>query len=180
MMLCRRSDAQRSPIWSSARDPREKPSVLGRGLVGAVLALTLVFGMSGGPMKAAQPRSALVVRNDPGGKLSERVEQLNRIRLNGTQVRIESGYCNSACTMYLGLPNTCISRNVTFGFHGPMSQFYGMALPPDEFEHWSQVMASYYPSPLRDWYLREARYTTVGLRKVAGRTLIAMGVRECR
>ncbi|WP_417250034.1 hypothetical protein [Celeribacter sp.] len=142
--------------------------------------LTLTFGVIGATLHAAQPRSAMIVRNDPGGRLADRVAQIDRIRASGTAVRIEGGYCNSACTMYLGLPNTCVSRTATFGFHGPMSQFYGMALPPDEFEYWSRVMAAYYPEELRDWYLREARYTTIGMKTVSGQTLIRMGVRECR
>ncbi|WP_417241625.1 hypothetical protein [Celeribacter sp.] len=129
--------------------------------------------------QAAQARSVITIRNDPGGRLDTRINEINRIRQSGAQVRIVGGYCNSACTMYLGLPNTCVSRNVSFGFHGPMSQFYGMALPPDEFEYWSGVMASYYPGAIRSWYLQDARYVTVGLRSVSGRDLIRLGVREC-
>ncbi|WP_460273033.1 hypothetical protein [Celeribacter sp. ULVN23_4] len=129
---------------------------------------------------AGQTSRVIEVRNDPGGVLAERVREIERMRASGLQVRIVDGYCNSACTMYLGVPNSCISKNVSFGFHGPMSQFYGMALPPDDFEYWSGVMASYYPRAIQDWFLKEARFTTVGLIKVSGRELIKLGVRECR
>lgn len=128
---------------------------------------------------AGQTSRVIEVRNDPGGILAERVREIERIRASGVQVRIVDGYCNSACTMYLGVPNTCASEKVSFGFHGPMSQFYGMALPPDDFEYWSGVMASYYPRAIQDWFLKEARFTTVGLIKVSGRELIKLGVREC-
>lgn len=151
----------------------------------STVALTLVLavavvGSAPLDLEAAQPKRAITVRNDPGGSLSARVAQINQIRASGTQVRITGGYCNSACTMYLGLPQTCVSRNASFGFHGPMSQFFGVPLPPDQFEYWSQLMASYYPTPLRRWYLNKARYTTTGIEKVPGKTLIQMGVRECR
>ena len=128
---------------------------------------------------AIQSRGVLVVQNDPGGRLSDRVAQIQQIRASGTQVRITGGYCNSACTMYLGLPNTCISKRVSFGFHGPMSQFYGMALPRDQFEYWSGVMAAHYPSSIRGWFMNEARHTLVGLKTVSGRELVRLGVREC-
>lgn len=181
MTMCRMTDTgvprlRHGPV----RSVRSFLGSMNQGLVGALIALSLIIGLWGQMSEAAQPRSAMIVRNDPGGRLSDRVVEIDRIRSSGTPVRIEGGYCNSACTMYLGLPNTCVSRRASFGFHGPMSQFYGVALPPDQFEYWSQVMASYYPAQLRRWYLREARYTTVGLHKVSGRTLIRMGVRECR
>jgi hypothetical protein len=146
--------------------------------VGLSLAITGFIPLQGA-QAALRPR-VIEVQNDPGGELAVRVEEIQRLRASGSQVRIVSGYCNSACTMYLGLPNTCVNRNVSFGFHGPMSQFYGMALPPDDFEYWSGVMASYYPGAIRAWFLSEARYTTVGLIKVSGRELIGLGVRECQ
>ncbi len=130
--------------------------------------------------QAAQSQSAITIRNDSGGSLQLRINEINRLRQSGTQVRIVGDYCNSACTMYLGLPNTCVSRSVTFGFHGPMSQFYGVALAPDEFEYWSGIMASYYPQAVRSWYMHDARYTLVGLRSVSGSELIRLGVPECR
>lgn len=85
----------------------------------------------------------------------------------------------SACTMYLDLSNMCVSRNVTFGFHGPSSKYYGVALPPAEFERWSRVMANHYPQPLRNWYMQTGRNITVGFYKMSGRDLIRMGIPEC-
>lgn len=81
--------------------------------------------------------------------------------------------------MYLGLGSTCVAPNTVFGFHGPSSRMYGISLPPDVFEHWSSVMASHYPEPLRSWFLKKGRYLTVGFYKYSGRQLINMGIREC-
>lgn len=148
-------------------------------IIGALVGATLLSAVPTQPVEAAQARSVLRVRNDPGGVLADRVAYVNQLRARGTQVRIEAGYCNSACTMYLGLPNVCVSRRATFGFHGPMSQFYGMPLPAAEFEYWSGVMASYYPGQIRGWYMQKARYTLVGTEQLTGRQLIRMGVREC-
>lgn len=177
MGLCRGVGADKGEVPLSARWNCVKFKMMqGVGLA--------VLFASGGvfipqQVDAAKARSVLNVRNDPGGELSVRVEQIKAIRAAGTQVRIVGGFCNSACTMYLGLPNTCVSRNVSFGFHGPMSQFYGMALQPDQFEYWSGVMGAYYPRQIRAWYMHEARYTTVGIKKVSGRELIRLGIQEC-
>ena len=61
---------------------------------------------------AVQLHPVLYVQNDPGGSLSDRVAEIERIRSTGTHVEITAGFCNSACTMYLGLPNTCVAPSV--------------------------------------------------------------------
>lgn len=89
------------------------------------------------------------------------------------------GQCASACTMYLGLPNTCVTRASQLGFHGPQSQYYGISLRPDQFEYWSHVMASNYPAPIARWFLAEARETTMGLITISGAQAIKMGAQAC-
>ncbi|MGO4855105.1 hypothetical protein [Phaeovulum sp. W22_SRMD_FR3] len=118
------------------------------------------------------------VSKDPGGSVAERVAEINRLRAQGARVEIAGG-CWSSCTMYLGLPNTCVTRAAVLGFHGPSSAMYGIGLPSAEFERSSKQMASYYPEPIRSWFLREGRMITVGFTKFSGRDLIRMGVREC-
>ena len=153
-------------------------SGVGKFLKWVVLVAVMAIGGGGtGPAMADPAR--LVVRNDPGGSLQDRLRALSGLRQSGTRVEIRGGYCMSACTMYLGLPNTCVSPNAVLGFHGPSSRYYGIALPPDKFEYWSQVMASHYPAPLRQWYLREGRRIIVGFHEIRGRELIRMGVPRC-
>lgn len=149
-----------------------KPNILGITITGSAVfyaAIAAIFYIA-----LTTCASAKTVRNDSGGVLDERVTEIAHLRATGEQVRI-GGYCNSACTMYLGLPNACVSPRAVFGFHGPMSQFYGMPLLADEFEHWSRVMASHYPEPIRTWYMQEARYALTDTRDVTGRTLIKLG-----
>lgn len=141
-------------------------------LAGAVALL----GLFGGA--AAEAKSVAVIRNDPGGNLENRLAMLGQYRASGTRVEIR-GRCDSACTMFLGLPNTCVARSSRFGFHGPQSQYYGISLPPDEFEYWSMVMADHYPSSIRSWFLNEARQTTMGVITISGSQAIRMGARAC-
>jgi hypothetical protein len=131
-----------------------------------------------GPSHAINQQAPVVVNNDPGGNMAQRVSQIDVLRKTGTPVEIRGG-CMSACTMYLGLRTTCVAPTATLGFHGPSSPYYGIALPQKEFDHWSMVMANHYPEPLRSWYLREGRNIIVGFHQISGRELIRLGVPQC-
>jgi hypothetical protein len=126
---------------------------------------------------ATSSRAVLVVGNDEGGLVSNRVEEINRILLQGTHVEIRGQVCYSACTMYLGMPDTCVLPQTSFGFHGP--SHYGRRLSAHDFEYWSQVIASHYPAPLRSWYLTEGRTRISDYFRISGTELIRLGVRQC-
>ena len=125
---------------------------------------------------AAQTGSAIIVRSDRGGWLGQRSQQIRLLRASGQRVELR-GTCLSACTMYLSLPNVCITPSASFGFHGPSRG--QRALPPAEFEHWSTVMANNYREPLRSWFLSEARYRITGYYELSGAELIRMGYPAC-
>lgn len=87
-------------------------------------------------------------------------------------------HCYSSCTLYLSLDSTCISPMTIFGFHGPEKP--GSRIGAAEFENVSRFIASYYPAPLQDWYLKFARYKRNGVLKISGQKLIDMGAaRAC-
>ena len=147
-----------------------------------VAALGLGLPLVGPGTATAQTMSAgysqpapLIVRNDLGGDVGAFANRIRAMAAAGQSVEIR-GACYSACTMYLGLPGSCINRNTQFGFHRP--SFYGAALAPDEFEFWSRIIAAHYPPALRDWYLREGRYS-VSLQMLSGAQLIDLGIAEC-
>ena len=132
--------------------------------------------------QAAQPappgaKRVIVIRNDRGGYVGQRAEQIRQIRRSGQRVEIRGSVCLSSCTMYLGLANTCISPNTTFGFHGPSR--HGRRLAPDEFEYWSALIARHYPATLRSWYMETGRTRITSYYRLSGRELIRMGVRAC-
>lgn len=145
----------------------------------AALAQTVQGAMSvpGGQTRVARD-GTIIVERDNGGLLVERIRFLSALRQSGQRVEIR-GQCISACTLYLGLPQTCISRDTVMGFHGPQSQLYGIALPPADFEYWSRVMADHYPPALRRWFLTEGRNEIMGVHRIRGRELIRLGAREC-
>lgn len=121
--------------------------------------------------------SALVVNNDRGGSLRERIYEIRTLRESARPVQILGQICYSTCTMYLGLPQTCVSPRTTFGFHGPSS--YGRSLEPAVFERASELIRDHYPTALRQWYMDEARHSLWGLHRVSGAEIIRLGVRAC-
>ena len=160
-------------VWSARTDPLWLFQVM-RQCRGIILSLGLLI------VGSAVPADTLIIGNDPGGRIDHRQQIIQRIKQAGNRVEIRGGYCNSACTMFLGLPNMCISASTVFGFHGPSSQYPGLPLQPKTFERWSRVMADHYPQPLRSWFMTDARYELQSIKRVRGRDIIEMGVAECR
>lgn len=126
----------------------------------------------------SQAQSTVVVRNDRGGLLAERMREVARLRADEARVEIRGRVCLSSCTMFLGVENVCVEPDVTFGFHGPTS--YGRPLAPERFETWSRIMAAHYPDErLRSWFLETGRHRIRGYYRVSGEQLIRMGTPRC-
>lgn len=141
----------------------------------AALITSVAFASMGG-LSEAQTNETIVVSHDRGGKLGQRSHQVRYLRATGQRVELR-GVCLSACTMYLSLPNVCVSPSARLGFHGPTRN--GQRLTGQDFQHWSEVMADNYREPLRSWYLANARYRTSGYLEIRGADLITMGYRRC-
>lgn len=157
---------------SVSRGPgRRARPVLSRALLPGLL--SAILGL------AAPPAAAEVIRHDLGGDLDQRVALVERLRAAGTPIRIE-GTCVSACTLYLGLPNACVTPGAELGFHGPRTRLPGIPLPHADFERQTRVMAAHYPGAIRDWFMAEARMlTTARYYVLSGEQAIRMGARAC-
>ncbi|MFY0633867.1 MAG: hypothetical protein JXQ91_08640 [Vannielia sp.] len=140
----------------------------------------LCIGLASTPAMAspvAKGGGLFVVGNDRGGVILSRLKELRRLRSSAKRVEIRGRMCLSSCTMYLGLPQTCVSAETTFGFHGP--SLFGLPMGRRDFENTSRIIASNYPTPLREWYMSKARYEISGFKRMSGATLIELGVPEC-
>ena len=148
----------------------------------SVAALCLTLG-AGGPsygqdqiLTANYSPRPITIGNDMGGDVGARANRIAAMRASGQSVAIRGPSCYSACTMYLSLPGSCVSRKAKFGFHRP--SYYGSTLPPEKFEFWSRIIAAHYPAPLQSWYMAEGRHS-VALQMISGTELIRLGVTEC-
>lgn len=148
------------------------------GLRAAVLILIVLFGFVAPASKArASANSPLVIQDDFGGFLLARLAELKELRDSGRRVEIRGEVCYSTCTLFLSLPNTCISPDTQFGFHGPSKS--GRRLSPGNFDHYSRVIAGHYPKRLSNWYMRKGRNRIDGVYKMSGARIIRMGIQSC-
>ncbi|WP_348540301.1 hypothetical protein [Ruegeria sp. R14_0] len=153
----------------------KRPSLgIARPLVVAAAFLAIAVASPG----TAQAQSPMVVGSDRGGYLHDRLIELENLQRHGIQVEIRGRVCYSTCTMFLGLPGTCVDPNTTFGFHGPSRS--GRRLAQADFDYFSEVMASYYPEPLRTWFMDKGRNRINGVYKIKGTELIRLGIPACR
>jgi len=143
-----------------------------------ILAISMPAVFAGAYSSVAKTRTVVVV-DDRGGSVIQRARLIKKYQAEGTRVEIRGEYCLSACTMYLSLRRTCVAPETDFGFHGPSSRLYGIALSAGAFERWSRLMADYYPEPIKAWFLKTARHRIVGFYTVKGADLIAMGITGC-
>ena len=117
-----------------------------------IIALVLSFGALAGPA-LAQPSG--IQRNGPyidvwnhrGGNVVQMLQTREDLGRSGREVRIR-GYCRSACTMLITLPNACLGPHATVGFHAP--RLPGTRIIPP---HVDQIMGRTYRNGIRDrWF----------------------------
>ncbi|OUD08143.1 hypothetical protein BVC71_15160 [Marivivens niveibacter] len=136
--------------------------------------IAVVLLMFIGGLAQAAP-NVRVIRNDPGGNVNEYLMNVSMAVLTGETIRID-GWCASACTLYLGSTNTCVTRSANFGFHAPRG---GSAA---DNRHAAQVISTRLPAPLGQWYLQNAAFLPADQHvTLSGRQLVQMGAaRYCR
>lgn len=120
----------------------------------------------------------LIIGRDLGGMLRPRYLQIAELYETGREVQITGPTCASACTLYLGLDNVCVSRQTRFGFHGP-TRVGLFPVSGQRFDNVTTTMSSFYPEPVRHWFMEEARYLTHSMRYISGAFFISLGYREC-
>ncbi|MDO9414799.1 hypothetical protein [Pararhizobium sp.] len=76
--------------------------------------------LAGSTSSAFALPSVYTIRHDMGGHVIDYAIKMKRMEQDGRSVRF-AGRCDSACTLFLGLPSaqTCITPAAKFGFHLP-------------------------------------------------------------
>jgi hypothetical protein len=107
-----------------------------------------------------------VIRNDPGGRIIDYAIKVHKTSF----VRVD-GKCMSACTLYLGHRNICITPRASFHFHHP----YGSS--PEGNALALRFMMEQYPLWVRDWIEDQGGLTEEWL--VIDYRLAALYMRTC-
>ncbi|WP_245155702.1 hypothetical protein [Paracoccus ravus] len=113
----------------------------------ASLALLMSLALMAPPEAHARPSGKpIVIANDKGGNVLQMAQRRQQLERSGRPVEIR-GYCRSACTMLITMPNACLGRGATVGFHAPRIP-NTQIIPPIV----DQLMAHYYRNGiLRKW-----------------------------
>ena len=94
----------------------------------------------------SDPAAGVEVQEDSGGRVIDYAIRMFELRDSRKEVRFE-GRCDSACTLFLGLPKdqTCIGPGAYFRFHAPS------APSAKDFDAVQSFMMRKYPSWVRSW-----------------------------
>lgn len=97
-------------------------------------------------LTSAQAASTVSIANNSGGMIALYAMSAANYRDSGTQVKF-TGRCDSACTMFLGLPTnqTCVSSGAYFRFHSP----FGVSARQQRIAQ--AYLMHTYPNWVRDW-----------------------------
>ncbi|WGR59362.1 hypothetical protein E3U26_00790 [Paracoccus ferrooxidans] len=153
------------------------PSLLTRLSSALVLALAVGAGVASLPATAeAQPRGKpIVIMNNRGGNVVEAIRQRNKLAASGRPVEVR-GYCRSACTIYITLPNACLGPRATVGFHAP--RIPGTTIIPPIVD---ELMAQYYRNGIL--HMWNARWKhSLKMQKISAREYVRLDpqTRLCR
>lgn len=117
---------------------------------------------SGNAVRPAQPQQPgtarrgarpIVIVNDSGGNVLQAISRREELRASGRPVEVR-GYCRSACTIYISLPNACLAPDATVGFHAP--RIAGTEIIPPLVD---QMVAPYYRNGIRRMWMNEWRHS---------------------
>lgn len=135
-------------------------------LVAATLSTACVPSTEAAPLRqsaAAPPAKAqlaarpagepIVILNDRGGNVLQAISRREQLQRSGRPIEVR-GYCRSACTIYISLPNACLGPGATVGFHAPRLPNTTF-IPPlvDE------IVAPYYRNGIRRMWMSEWRHS---------------------
>lgn len=131
-----------------------------------VLALALSLPLSG-HAAIEERRNAIVVMNHKGGNVLEMVRLRARLERSGKEVQVR-GYCRSACTMLITMPNACLGQHATIGFHAPRIPNTTI-IPP----YVDQIMGMFYRNGIRRKWDTEWK-NSLSMHKITARDYIRL------
>jgi len=159
----------------------------GHGVMAALIRHELVDASRGrGPDYLAQLRrlgprmrnARVIVRDHPGGYLVGTIADVEDINALGLPVRIVGRSCLSACTLFLGARDVCVSPRTSFGFHKPGRAKGRGPLDQGTLDAAIRKAAEMYRPGLRDWWLQRGSRSKRFL-YLSGRELIRFGYPSC-
>lgn len=117
------------------------------------LAMSLTIAAAALAPAQAAPSQVINIDSDSGGNVLKTIQRRNELAASGKLVRIR-GYCRSACTIYLTLPNACLGPLAEVGFHAP--RIAGTKFIPP---YVGEMMGRFYRGEIRRRWFAEWQYS---------------------
>lgn len=140
-----------------------------------LVGMTIWWALGLGPAKAFD-----INRSDYGGQVDAYQSRLARAISRGKPIRIGPVECDSACTLYLANPRSCVSDGAVFGFHAP---WFGGPDGGIVDHRMVAVFARHYKPGLREAFMahvhRYGNQAPAPMMRITGRQLAAYGYRLC-
>lgn len=115
------------------------------------------------------------IRIDPGGSVTDRMQQIARIEQTETTFRID-GMCVSACTMYLGMKKICIAPRTILGFHSSYTRESNIPVPS---KFGNATVMQYYPEKVRKWVTEKKALDSLDLTPMTAEEAWELGIPKC-
>lgn len=114
------------------------------------LGILCTFIAGGAEAASSSPRQSVSITNNSGGMIVQYALKAAQFRRAGTKVKFR-GRCDSACTLYLGLPKhqVCVAPGAYFRFHSPSARSSRSARMAKSY------MMGRYPSWVQSWIQRK-------------------------
>lgn len=121
------------------------------GLLGSAVVLCFALAsVSAAPATTPRPKfEEAYIHNSPGGIIDHFIRIRDDFVRDGTRVHI-SGYCASACTLFLSVPNACVYKNTRLGFHAPFVSVGGIPIRI-YIDSMTKEFLQQYPKAIQDW-----------------------------
>lgn len=159
------------------------PSPAGALLATALLALAaciptvapLAPVTTSSPAPQSSGQEPVVILNNRGGNVLQAVQRRNQLARWGGPVEVR-GYCGSACTLFITLPNACLDPLGSVGFHAP--RIPGTTIIPQGVD---QIMGSFYRNGIRQRWDAEWKHS-LDIKKISAAEYVRLDpqTRLCR
>lgn len=140
--------------------------ILAAALVAIAACVPTVAPTGGSGNMPPQGREPIIV-GDRGGNVIAAIQRRNELARSGRPVEVR-GYCGSACTLYITLPNACLGPRATVGFHAP--RIPGTTIIPQGVDN---IMGSYYRGGIKRRWDAEWKHS-LEIQKITAREYVQL------
>ena len=115
----------------------------------------------------------VIILNDRGGRISDYEAMANRYTLEGREVRI-IGFCWSACSLALSVPNVCVGSMATVMFHDAYDPKTGKVTPEA-----TKVLVDRLPFKVKAAVSGKIKKNFSSEATFDAQALVKLGIRKC-